>query len=68
MSKTIYSKCGMRCDLCLIFRPNVEAQDRREEICRVFTKVWQGFSPDPRTVICDGCATDSPDATLFSPD
>lgn len=64
----VYSRCGMRCDLCLLYRPNVEREDRREAICKVFSKVWQGFSPDPRTIICDGCNAAEEDAVLFSPD
>ena len=28
----VYARCGMRCDLCLIYRPNVEREDRRAEI------------------------------------
>lgn len=67
MSDRIYSKCGMRCDLCLVYRPNVEQNDRREEICKVFSKVWQGFEPNPREIICDGCFTNKADAVLFSP-
>ena len=27
----VLSKCGMRCDLCLVYRPNVEKEDRRAE-------------------------------------
>ena len=65
--EAVYSKCGMRCDLCLIYRPNVERQDRREEICRVFRKVWQGFSPDPGEIICDGCRAEGQNAVQFSP-
>lgn len=68
MAEVIYSKCGMRCDLCLLYRPNVEREDRREEVCRVFGKVWQGFNPDPGTTICDGCGADRVGAVLFSPD
>lgn len=68
MPDPIYSRCGMRCDQCLIYRPNVLANDRRAEICAVFTKVWQGFAPDPATVICDGCASCDENAVLFSPD
>ena len=34
----IFSKCGMRCDLCLIYRPNVEKEDRRTEICNAWKK------------------------------
>lgn len=43
----IFSKCGMRCDLCLIYRPNVEKEDRRTEICNAWKKIWEGFEPDP---------------------
>lgn len=64
----VYSKCGMRCDLCLLYRPNVEQHDRREEICSVFRKVWQGFAPNPKETICDGCRSEREDAVLFSPD
>ena len=67
MSEKIYSKCGMRCDLCLIYRPNVEKEDRRTEICTAFKKIWKGFAPDPVTVICDGCNCEREDAVLFSP-
>ena len=68
MDQTIYSKCGMRCDLCLIYRPNVVRSDRRKEICSVFQKVWPGFAPNPETIICDGCTANHSEAVLFSPD
>lgn len=68
MDKVVYSKCGMRCDLCLIYRPNVEKEDRRSEICNVWSKIWDGFLPDPETTICDGCRSEYQDAILFSPD
>lgn len=63
-----YSRCGMRCDLCLIYRPNVEKCDRRSEICNVWQKVWPGFQCDPAAVICDGCRSCAEAAVLFSPD
>ena len=64
----IFSRCGMRCDLCLIYRPNVEQNDRREEICSVWRKMWPGYDPDPSTVICDGCSCDKEDPVLQDPD
>ncbi len=67
MGEKIFSKCGNRCDLCLIYRPNVEKEDRRIDICNVWGKMWEGFNPDPKTVICDGCCTESEGAELFSP-
>ncbi len=67
MSEKRFSKCGNRCDLCLIYRPNVEKDDRRAEICRAWEKMWEGFHPDPAAVICDGCCNESEHVVLFSP-
>ena len=61
----IFSKCGMRCDLCLLYRPNVEADDRREEICNVYRKMFPGYNPDPRNIICDGCSCEKENPILF---
>ena len=63
-----FSKCGMRCDLCLVYRPNVERKDRREEICNVWKKIWNGFEADAKSIICDGCFCEKEEAVLFSPD
>ena len=62
----LFSKCGMRCDLCLVYRPNVEKEDRRTEICNAWKKMWEGFEPDPSMVICDGCCCEREEAILFS--
>ena len=65
MSNEIFSRCGQRCDLCLIYRPNVEKEDRRVEICAV----WDKLGPqkyNPATVICDGCMADGEGDVLFS--
>lgn len=67
MSTKIFSRCGMRCDLCLIYRPNVDRQDRREEICRVYSKTMPGYHPDPHTIICDGCLCEEERAVLLDP-
>ena len=58
----------MRCDLCLLYRPNVEKNDRRAEICAVFGKISRGWTIDPAAAICAGCCADTPDAVLFSPE
>lgn len=63
----IFSKCGMRCDLCLIYRPNVSENDRRKEICSVYSKMFQGYNPDPDTIICDGCSCEKENHVLFNP-
>ena len=67
MSEKVWSKCGMRCDLCLIWRPNVEKEDRREAVCKLYVKMEPGFQCDPETIICDGCACMNEDATLLAP-
>jgi len=66
MSEKKFSKCGMRCDLCLVYRPNVEKEDRREEMCRVWKKIWPGFEADAMAIYCDGCFCEAEDAVLFS--
>lgn len=67
MGNKVFSKCGMRCELCLIYRPNVQKEDRRNDICNAWKKIWQGFEPDPNTIICDGCSCEIEGAVLFSP-
>jgi len=54
VSNEIYSRCGNRCDICLIYRSNVEKEDRRAEICATWDKLGS-TKYDPATVICDGC-------------
>ena len=68
MKSEVYARCGMRCDLCLVYRPNVVADDRRADIGRVYQKIFPGFTPEPEKMICDGCACGGEDAVLFSPD
>lgn len=58
----VFAKCGTRCDLCLIYRPNVEREDRRAEICGVWKKQSSNFDGNPSTIICDGCASTHEDA------
>ena len=67
MANEIFSRCGMRCDLCLIYRPNVEINDRRDEICKVYSKMFQGYNPDPNLIICDGCLCDKENPVLLDP-
>ena len=61
----VFSKCGMRCDLCLIYRPNVQENDRRKEICKVYSKIYAGYEADPDTIICDGCSCKKENPVLF---
>lgn len=62
-----YSRCGMRCDLCLMYRPNVEKDDRRAELAAVFHKISPAWNPKIDSLICDGCDSKTPGAVRFSP-
>ncbi|MCR5215195.1 MAG: DUF3795 domain-containing protein [Eubacterium sp.] len=64
----VLSRCGMRCDLCLVYRPNVEKEDRRAEIVEVFKKIFDSFEGDPETIICDGCTCQKEDPILLDPE
>ncbi len=51
----ILSRCGFRCDLCLAYRPNVEAQPENR---RALSDGWEkyfGFRIPPEEIVCDGC-------------
>ena len=67
MCDKVFSRCGMRCDLCLIYRPNVEKEDRRAEISPVFEQMAPGFRADPQTILCDGCNCTDQNAVLLDP-
>lgn len=51
----ITSCCGMRCDLCLAFRPNVEAHPENREMISDGWHTYFGFRIPPEKITCDGC-------------
>lgn len=60
MTKQILTRCGFRCDLCLAYRPNLEANPSN---ARVLSDGWYkyfGFRIPADQIICDGCMADSP--------
>ncbi|MCI9552825.1 MAG: DUF3795 domain-containing protein [Acutalibacter sp.] len=63
----IFAKCGMRCDLCLLYRPNVEALDRRVELVDAWKRMFD-FQRDPAAILCDGCGCQREDAEYFDKD
>lgn len=67
MIEKVFAKCGMRCDLCLIYRPYVAINDRRNEVCKVYEEMHPGYKPDPKTIICDGCMCEEENAILLEP-
>jgi hypothetical protein len=56
----ILSRCGYRCDLCLAYRPNVEADPAgRQELSDGWHKYY-GFRIPADQIVCDGCRAENP--------
>ncbi len=56
----IVSRCGFRCDQCLAYRPNAEANPvGRQELSDGWHKYF-GFRIPAEEIICDGCLAESP--------
>ncbi len=56
----IVSRCGYRCDLCLAYRPNVEANPANPQILSDGWYKYFGFRLPADQIICDGCLADNP--------
>jgi len=56
----ILTRCGYRCDLCLAYRPNVEAQPGNRQQLSDGWHTYFGFRIPPEAICCDGCMTDNP--------
>lgn len=55
MMQPILTRCGMRCDLCLAYRPNIEQQpENRQKLSDGWFKYF-GFRVPPAEICCDGC-------------
>ena len=51
----IISLCGMRRDLCLAYRPNVEAHPENQQLISDGWYKYFGFRIPPEDILCDGC-------------
>ena len=51
----ILSLCGMRCDLCMAYRPNVEAHPENRQLLSDGWHTYFGFRIPPEEIICEGC-------------
>ena len=51
----IISCCGMRCDLCMAFRPNIEANPDNRELISDGWHTYFDFRIPPEKILCDGC-------------
>ncbi len=61
----VLSRCGFRCDLCLAYRPNVEAHPENRQALSDGWRKYFGFRIPPEQIVCDGCASD--DGRLLDP-
>ena len=55
----ILTRCGYRCDLCLAYRPSVEANPSNQVVLSDGWYKYFGFRIPPEGVICDGCMANS---------
>jgi hypothetical protein len=51
----ILTRCGYRCDLCLAYRPNIEAHPENQQILSDGWFEYFGFRIPPDDLVCDGC-------------
>jgi hypothetical protein len=56
----ILTRCGYRCDLCLAYRPNVEANPSNQQTLSDGWFKYFGFRIPAQQVICDGCMAHTP--------
>ncbi len=56
----IIARCGYRCDLCLAYRPNVEANPGSQVTLSDGWQKYFGFRIPPEAIICDGCMGENP--------
>jgi len=56
----IVTRCGYRCDQCLAYRPNVEADPANRQILSDGWFKYFGFRIPPEDILCDGCMADNP--------
>ena len=56
----ILTRCGYRCDLCLAYRPMVEANPSNRQVLSDGWVKYFGFRIEPENIICDGCLADHP--------
>lgn len=56
----ILTRCGYRCDLCLAYRPNVEAHPSNQQVLSDGWHQYFGLCIPPEDIICDGCMSENP--------
>ncbi|MDX9954065.1 MAG: DUF3795 domain-containing protein [Anaerolineae bacterium] len=56
----ILTRCGYRCDLCLAYKPNIEAQPENRQVLSDGWHTYFGFRIPPEALCCDGCMAENP--------
>ncbi len=56
----ILTRCGYRCDLCLAYRPNVEANPSNRQTLSDGWHKYFGFHIPAEQIACDGCMAENP--------
>ena len=56
----ILTRCGYRCDLCLAYRPNIEANLASQQILSDGWQRYFGFRIPAEAIMCDGCMAENP--------
>lgn len=51
----VLTRCGYRCDLCLAYRPNVEANPANRQALSDGWHRYFGFRIPAQEILCDGC-------------
>jgi len=54
----ILSLCGMHCDLCMAYRPNIEGHPENRQILSDGWHKYFGFRIPPEEIVCGGCFPD----------
>lgn len=57
---SILTRCGYRCDLCLAYRPNIEAHPANAQKLSDGWFKYFGFRVLPEDILCDGCMAENP--------
>lgn len=61
--QAMLTRCGYRCDLCLAYRPNLEANPANRQVLSDGWFKYFGFRIPAEEIMCDGCL--SPDPRLI---
>ena len=56
----ILTRCGYRCDLCLAYKPNVDANPPNRQILSDGWHQYFGFRLPADAICCDGCMAEDP--------